>query len=615
MLKLKLRLFNLFFFCIFFFLFLFLLPSSALAQTSQTHKTIYNAEYFPQANGNSKVNLQIKIINLKPDVYVKELTLSFSSFFSIEGVSAKDDKGEIKPNIKKDDRNIQMILSFSDPSYGQNSENNFYVNFLQKNLFKTAGNVWEVILPTISKRDNIAFNMTVNLPENINKKLSISKPKPSNISGNKIYWNDIQTKTVYAVFGNVQYYDLDLVYDLKNDSSNNVYYDIPFPPETLYQKIFVTSLNPKPNKVYLDEDGNYLGRYVLKLRETKRVNFKGAAAVYVHPQTDLLDYFQKNFLSQKNYLLTQQKFWSIGEKREKKEIKELKTAGDIYKYTVDKLSYDYGRAAKNLERLGAEKVLNEPQKAVCMEFTDLFIALSREKGIYSREINGYGFSNDPNLRPLSLLTDVLHSWPEYYDEKNKIWMPVDPTWENTSGIDYFSAFDLNHIVLAIHGKDQNYPPAVGSYKFDDKSQNINIKTVPDLPQEIIEVEFDSEFKTEINDRNLYQGKIRLKNTGNVFIKNAVFKLISPSLNIAPSKVYIDLLAPYQTFESIIKYSAKLKNQEKQDVITFLFNDKTVQTKSIQIVSFYKDILFKSLTGLIVLSLLFIVYLLVRGKKS
>ena len=31
----------------------------------------------------------------------------------------------------------------------------------------------------------------------------------------------------------------------------------------------------------------------------------------------------------------------------------------------------------------------------------------------------YGFSNDPKLRPLSTQSDVLHSWPEYFDQENK----------------------------------------------------------------------------------------------------------------------------------------------------------------------------------------------------
>ena len=87
-----------------------------------------------------------------------------------------------------------------------------------------------------------------------------------------------------------------------------------------------------------------------------------------------------------------------------------------------------------------------------MEFTDLFIAIAREKGIYSREIQGYGFSLDQKLQPLSLSSDILHAWPEYYDTKTESWIAVDPTWENTSGINYFSSFDLNHIVFVIHGK-------------------------------------------------------------------------------------------------------------------------------------------------------------------
>ena len=72
-----------------------------------------------------------------------------------------------------------------------------------------------------------------------------------------------------------------------------------------------------------------------------------------------------------------------------------------------------------------------------MEFTDLFIAIAREKGIYSREIQGYGFLWIQKLQPLSLSSDILHAWPEYFDLKTENWVAVDPTWENTSGIDYF----------------------------------------------------------------------------------------------------------------------------------------------------------------------------------
>ncbi|GAI19887.1 unnamed protein product, partial [marine sediment metagenome] len=66
--------------------------------------------------------------------------------------------------------------------------------------------------------------------------------------------------------------------------------------------------------------------------------------------------------------------------------------------------------------MGALKALNSKNPVVCMEFTDLFIALCRAAGIPVREVNGYAHTNNPKLRPLSLTLDVLHAWPEYYDE-------------------------------------------------------------------------------------------------------------------------------------------------------------------------------------------------------
>jgi len=54
-----------------------------------------------------------------------------------------------------------------------------------------------------------------------------------------------------------------------------------------------------------------------------------------------------------------------------------------------------------------------------MEFTDLFIALSRAAGIPAREINGFAYTDDIRLRPLDLVTDMLHAWPEYYDEEKE----------------------------------------------------------------------------------------------------------------------------------------------------------------------------------------------------
>jgi hypothetical protein len=241
-----------------------------------------------------------------------------------------------------------------------------------------------------------------------------------------------------------------------------------------------------------------------------------------------------------------------------------------------------------------------------MEFTDLFIALAREKGIYAREINGYGFSDDPNLRPLSLISDLLHSWPEYFDEKNSLWRPVDPTWENTSGIDYFHSLDLNHIVFAIHGKNPILPLSAGMYKIEN-SKDVSIKIAHTLPKEQVEINLNENIKPQIIDKNRYKAKITLTNDSNVFLKNSFLKIQSPSLKVSPDKIKIDVLAPYQIYDYEVSYESSVKNINKKDLISISFDDTPLKTKYISIISFYWDLFYKSLGVVIGFSFLLVIY--------
>jgi hypothetical protein len=108
-----------------------------------------------------------------------------------------------------------------------------------------------------------------------------------------------------------------------------------------------------------------------------------------------------------------------------------------------------------------------------MEFTDVFVAIARAAGIPARQAIGYAYTTNTKLRPLSLVTDVLHAWPEYYDSTLGIWVPIDPTWESTTGgVDYFNKLDFNHIVFAINGIRDDYPYPAGSYRPTGKGGKI-----------------------------------------------------------------------------------------------------------------------------------------------
>jgi len=575
-------------------------------------KTDYRVEYHLSQSKDgltSRARFNIKITNLRGDVYVNKFSIGFPRSFPISNLKSMDDYGEITPKVTADDLSTKIEMEFSNPNIGKDSVNNFFLDFDQTNLFKINGNIWEVAIPVIESKQEGSYQVIVILPSDTDKKISISKPKPDYISGREIRWTNPKTKTIYAVFGDHQIYQTELSYHLRNSEIFPIVTEVAFPPDSLYQKIFLESISPQPISVYQDEDGNYLGRYQLKPLESKTIIFKGLIQVFSKPREEMMEYLRKLFLNQKNYLTSQEKFWTINSLEK---INGLKEVGDVYNFVVSGLRYDYGKINSDNFRLGAEAVLSRPDQAVCMEFTDLFIATSREKGIFSREIEGYGFSYDPKLQPLSLVSDVLHAWPEYYDQRSELWVPVDPTWENTSGIDYFTSFDLNHIVFAIHGKKSNYPLPAGMYKTGD-SKDIFIKATTQTPIEKKEIgikKFDLQKK--ISDNQSYQGKISILNNSNVYLFEIPVEIKGKGIKIFNEKKVIASLAPYQEKEIVFNYQSLKKNQKiKGSISIFAYDDKLVE-EVIYIIPYYYLIGLKVGGGLTVIFIL--IYFISRLKK-
>ena len=176
-------------------------------------------------------------------------------------------------------------------------------------------------------------------------------------------------------------------------------------------------------------------------------------------------------------------YWESGDPSIIALAKQYSTPESIYQYVVKTLSYSYERVNQNPVRRGAVQALVSPKQAICMEFTDLFIAMARAANIPAREVVGFAYTTNSKLRPLSLVTDVLHSWPEYFDKEQSIWIPVDPTWGNTTGgVDYFTKLDFNHITFAIHGISSTYPYPAGSYREESKTgKDVNVDFADALP--------------------------------------------------------------------------------------------------------------------------------------
>jgi len=580
---------------------------SSITVLAVDFKTDYQVEYNlsqSQNNLNSQVNFKIKIVNLKTEVFVSKFAISFPNTFSINNLKTSDDNGYITPKIVTDEEKTKIELEFSNPAIGKDSVNTFFLNFDQANLFKVNGKVWEVVLPVIENTQNESYTVTVNLPETTNKKISISKPKPNLVTGNKIIWNNPKTKTIYAVFGDSQIYQTELTYHLKNDQIYPVSTEIAFPPETANQKFFLQSINPPPESVRLDEDGNYLGKYFFKPLETKTIIYKSLIEVYSRARDEVTPYFRTAINQQKNYLLTAKKYWQIGQIDK---IKNITQPEEIYNFVTNTLKYDYNKINSQNKRLGADVVLANTNQAVCMEFTDLFIAIAREKGIYSREIQGYGFSLDPKLQPISLSSDILHAWPEYYDIKTESWIAVDPTWENTSGIDYLTSFDLNHIAFVIHGKNPEYPMPAGMYKIEN-SRDVLIKPVVNQPVEKKEIVIEGiDFPTTISDKKSYQGKFVIKNNGNSYLWQIPVILKANNIVIEKEKFVIPVLVPFEKKTITFDYLAKDKNKKIQGELIINVLQKELLRQKITVIPFIYTLIINIFFFLLGLSILFLVY--------
>lgn len=572
------------------------------------YRSDYQVEYFLSENNqslNTNVQFSIKITNLRSDVYVNKFSISFPKSFLIKDLKATDDHQEITPATTVDDKKTKIDLEFSHPNTGKDSSNTFHLQFVQQNLFQVNGNIWEVILPTIENRSEGNYKIIVNLPQNTDKKISIAKPKPTSLSnlpaGRQIIWDNPISRTVYAVFGDSQIYDLRLSYHLNNPNLFPVYTDIALPPDTLYQKLYIVSIDPKPTLVYSDDDGNYLARYYLNPKQTLPVSFVGSTEITVKPREEVMPVIRNLVQNQKNYLLTAKKYWTIPSTSP-----QLDSPSSIYRNVVSTLKYDYNKAASKNNRLGAASVLRSPNNAVCVEFSDLFIAWAREKGIYSREIEGYGFSKDPQLRPLSLVSDVLHSWPEFYDKASELWIQTDPTWENTSGIDYFSSFDLNHIVFAIHGKQPDYPMPAGMYKTEN-SRDVSVTGTMVKPKEIRDISVASnDFPSKVSDNKKFTTTFTFINKGNVYLWNIPVKLDSNILDFSGNQYTISYLAPYEKKDISVSYSSKYKNKKINGELNVSAFDRQILSKPIVVIPYTYELALKISSG--VALLLFLILL-------
>ena len=320
---------------------------------------------------------------------------------------------------------------------------------------------------------------------------------------------------------------------------------IAIPPDTSTQKMFYKSILPEPKNIKVDDEGNWYALFEVQGGKKLDIEVAGSVQIFASPRK-LTQPTPSNLLANTK----PSTYWQSTDPVIKEIADELQTPEDIYNFVTNKLSYNYDRVRPNPARLGAISAINNPSNSLCMEFTDLFIALARAKGIPAREINGYAYSQNPELEPLSMVADILHSWPEYWSKEKMTWIPVDPTWGSTTGgVDFFNKFDLRHFAFVIHGKDPEKPVAPGSSSLRTESQKdvlVDFGNLPEKPATDIRISYYFVPGFYIFSK---KARIEIQNYGATSVTD-----ISPEVILENKKITLENI---QTFPPFSKYEKEI----------------------------------------------------------
>lgn len=479
MVRLKRFVFSLFF-LLFFSPFFLVQKTFAQENNKENFVTTIETTYTVSREGNTHVSHHIRITNKTPTVYLKQYALR-TSYFGLQNPTVRSGQTQIPANIVSNESGTSIGITFDDDVVGQGKVRDFHIEYSNPDLAIVAGNVLEVHIPQLGDETNFDSNKTIlltpaffSLPVRVTPEATSADFVQTEV---KTIFDRPSGEPISAIFGTEQNYKLTLRYNLENPSSSPAIAQITLPPDTQFQKLHYHDLDPLPFEMKQDIDGNWIASYRIPASSVTVVHLTAEAKVTLEPNTVPVIPAQK--VHTKN-----DKYWESDNSLIQKKASELITAESIYNHVVETLSYSKRELTlENLVRYGAVEAFEHSDDAVCQEFTDTFIAIARAANIPTRRLIGYGYSQNSLLRPSSFAGDVLHAWPEYFNYEQNRWIPIDPTWGNTtSGIDYFNLFDLNHIVFAINGNSSTLPNPAGSYKTlnegDTKDVEVEISTTP-----------------------------------------------------------------------------------------------------------------------------------------
>ena len=521
-------------------------PMPALA-ANDNFATSLTATYTIQPNGQTLVEQTFTIRNLKPTTFVTKYSVELSSP-KLQNLRVTDSNGNLPAQISSSDRNTSIDITFADKVVGEGKTRTFSITFLDQGIAVISGQILEVYIPKLlNAREYEKYQVIIKAPAQFG---SPTRVYPSTFSASQsgpyttLTFAKPDDQAVTALFGTAQYYSYVLQYELANPTSSVGIIQLALPPDTAYQKMLYDELSPPPKVLERDDDGNWIATYQLAAEKDITVKLVGRAEMLLEPKNQL------GLPPPSSDWLKAQPFWETQTPELQELAQKLPSVHAVYEEVVKNLKYDYRKLSGPVERLGAAQALQKPYEAICQEFTDLFITLARIKGVPARRATGYAYTQSDTLRPLSVGQDVLHAWPEYYDQSHQQWIPVDPTWGNTTGgANYFDQLDFHHLVFTLNGRSSSEPHGAGSYRREGSTtQTVDVQfgerfSLPELAATVV-VQKEPFFTSLFRNRYL----ITITNRTGTAWYQLPLQVKSDTASVQPTQTAqtLDYLLPFQT---------------------------------------------------------------------
>ena len=265
--------------------------------------------------GDANVSHEVVLTNNFSEIYPKEYQLTIIGT-NIKNITGSDLQGNVVQKTNQLDNNTLIFIKFNQASVGKGKTNKFILNYQITGMASHKGSVWDIPLPdfkNINSLDIVKIN--IDIPANFGHLAYSSVPQPNiNSLGSKtqieLDQTDVKNKKILFIFGNYQLFDFDLKYFLSNPSNNKTTTEISLPPDTPSQKIIFRDINPPPQNIRIDKDGNWLAQYFLEPNSKLDIEAQGQAKIY----SKTLNPTSINF---KDYL-SNQNFWPVNDDSIKK---------------------------------------------------------------------------------------------------------------------------------------------------------------------------------------------------------------------------------------------------------------------------------------------------------